>query len=125
MRNSPGGRERKEKESPNVYERKAVPQTAYLHAVLWGPVTLNYHIQFYGLFYEKLLFSLSWIAVKGNRERQKRISITLVKKLSLCGLCLEPETACVPFQHFLRTFCEEVEASKTLELDDGKKRDTV
>ena len=32
--------------------------------------------------------------------------------------------ACI-LKHFLRTFCEEVEASKTLELDDGKKRDTV
>lgn len=52
---------------------------AYLHAMLCGLATLNYPIQFYGLFYEKLLFSLSWTALKGNRERQKRISINLVK----------------------------------------------
>lgn len=51
---------------------------AYLHAMLCGLATLNYPIQFYGLFYEKLL---SWTALKGNRERLKRISINLVKIL--------------------------------------------
>lgn len=51
----------------------------YLHVVLCGLVTLNYHIQFYGLFYEKLLFSLSRIAVKGHTEREEAISITLAK----------------------------------------------
>lgn len=28
----------------------------FLHVVFCGLVTLNYHIQFYGLFYERLLF---------------------------------------------------------------------
>ena len=41
----------------------------YLHVVLCGLVTLNYPTQFYGLFYEKLFFSLSRIAIKGNVER--------------------------------------------------------
>lgn len=40
-------------------------QPVYLRVVLCGLVTLSYHIQFHGLFYEKLLFSLSWIAVRG------------------------------------------------------------
>lgn len=57
--------------------------TAYLHGVLCGLATLNYHIQFYGLFYEKLLFSVSWIALKGNLERQERIYITLGKIVPL------------------------------------------
>lgn len=71
---------------------KQSPNTAYLHVVLCGLVTLNYHIQFYGLFYEKLLFSLSWIAIKGNLERQERIYIiSRWQKSSLCGLWLESE----------------------------------
>lgn len=99
--------------------------TAYLHAVLCGLATLDYHIQFYGLFYEKLLFSLSWITVKGNRERQKRIFITLAKIIPPWSMPRTRDYLSSLSQHFLRTFFEEVEASKTSELEDCRKSDTV
>lgn len=70
----------KKRKSSNACDRKAVPQSSVsLHVVFCGLVTLNYHIQFYGLFYEKLLFSFSWIAIKGNTEGWERISLMLAK----------------------------------------------
>lgn len=59
---------KKEKGAPKQMKGRQSLQPVYLHVVLCGLVTLNYHIQFHGLFYEKLLFSLSWIAVKGIVE---------------------------------------------------------
>ena len=71
---------KKKKKQALVYIKgKLSVSIADLHAMLYRLATLNYPIQFYGLFYEKLLFSLSWTALKGNRERQKRTSINLVK----------------------------------------------
>lgn len=58
----------KSKESKPQCIWKAGSCVALLSCVCCGLVTLNYHIQFYGLFYEKMLFSLLWIAVKRNRK---------------------------------------------------------
>lgn len=97
---------------------------ACLHAELCASAALNYHIQFYGLFYEKLLFSLAWIAIKGNIERQERIYIMLAK---IIPPWLTVTTGDIPgsiSQHFLRTFCGEAEASKMPELRGGRSKDT-
>lgn len=98
--------------------------TACLHAVLRGLAALNYHIQFYGLFYEKLLFSLAWIAIKGNIERQERIYITLAKIVPPWSMVIAGDSPGSISQHFLRTFCGEAEASKTPELRGGRSKDT-
>lgn len=64
---STGGKKRKE--APVHMKGRQSLGPAYLPVVLCGLVTFNYHTQFHGLFYENLLFSLSWIAIKGNVER--------------------------------------------------------
>lgn len=47
---------KKEKGAPKHLKGRQSLNTVYLHVMLCGLLTLNYHIQFHGLFYEKLLF---------------------------------------------------------------------
>lgn len=98
--------------------------TTCLHAEHCGSAALNYHIQVYGLFYEKLLFSLAWIAVKGNIERQERIYIMLAKTVPPWSTVTTGDIPGSISQHFLRTFCGQAEASKTPELRGGRSKDT-
>jgi len=102
------------KVAPVPLEGRQFLSTACLHEVLCGLAALNYHIQFYGLFYEKLLFSLAWIAVKGNIERQERIYITLAKIVPPRSVVITGDHPGSISQPFLRTFCGEVEAGHPL-----------
>lgn len=114
--------EKKEKESSSACERKTVPQSCLSACgALWAGD--NYSTQFYGLFYEKLPFE---DCHKRKCRKTGKDFYHAGKKSSLIVyLGLKPETTWVLPQHFLRTFCEEAEVSKTPELWVGRSKDVT